>query len=98
MIARYRVKVPSPLRSYTIGADEVIVTVPELSREAAPPLRAILAALESSFPGIRFRMVDERGALRPHIAIFVGPVAVRDLDTPVAAETDVMIVAALSGG
>ncbi|MBN8477661.1 MAG: hypothetical protein J0L91_01710 [Burkholderiales bacterium] len=98
MIARYRVKIPSPLRSYTIGADEVIVTLPELSKQAAPPLRAILAALESSFPGIRFRMVDEQGGLRPHVAIFVGPTAVRDLDTPVAPQTDIMIVAALSGG
>jgi hypothetical protein len=98
MIARYRVKIASPLRSYTLGADEVIVTLPELSPQAAPPLRAILAALESSFPGIRFRMIDEQGAIRPHIAVFVGPVAVRDLATPVPPGTDVMIVAALSGG
>jgi len=30
--------------------------------------------------------------------VFVGPRAVRDLGTPVAPDTDVMIVAALSGG
>lgn len=98
MIARYRVKIPSPLRSYTRGHDEVIVALPELSPDHAPPLRAIVAALDSSFPGIRFRMVDEQGKLRPHIAVFVGPRAVRDLGTPVAPDTDVMIVAALSGG
>ncbi|CAG0976660.1 hypothetical protein BURK1_01520 [Burkholderiales bacterium] len=98
MIARYRVRIPSPLRSYTRGHDEVIVTLPELSPDHGPPLRAIIAALDSSFPGIRFRMVDEQGKLRPHIAIFLGPKAVRDLGTPVAPDTDVMIVAALSGG
>ena len=98
MIARYRVKIPSPLRSYTRGHDEVIVTLPELSPDHAPPLRAILAALDSSFPGIRFRMIDEQGKLRPHIAMFVGPKAVRDLGTPVPPDTELMIVAALSGG
>ena len=98
MIARYNVKIPSPLRSYTRGHDEVVVTLPELSPDHAPPLRAILAALDSSFPGIRFRMVDEQGRVRPHIAIFVGTQAVRDLGTPVPAGTDVMIVGALSGG
>ena len=45
MIARYRVKIPSPLLSYTLGHDEVIVTLPELSPDHAPPLRAIVAAL-----------------------------------------------------
>ena len=98
MVARYRVKIPSPLRSYTRGHDEVIVTLPELSPDHAPPLRAIVAALDSSFPGIRFRMVDEQGRLRPHIAVFVGPKAVRDLGTLVPQDSEVMIVAALSGG
>lgn len=98
MIARYRVKIPSPLRSYTLGHDEVDVTLPELSPDHAPPLRAIVAALDSSFPGLRFRMVDEQDQLRPHIAVFVGTSAVRDLATPVPPGTGVMIVAALSGG
>ncbi len=98
MIARYRVRIPSPLRSYTLGHDAVDVTLPALSPDHAPPLRAIVAALDSSFPGLRFRMVDEQDRLRPHIAVFVGPKAVRDLATPVAPGTDVMIVAALSGG
>jgi molybdopterin converting factor small subunit len=98
VIARYRVRIPSPLRSYTLGHGEVDVTLPELSPDHAPPLRAIVAALDSSFPGIRFRMIDEQGRIRPHIAVFVGTKAVRDLGTPVAPGTEVMIVAALSGG
>jgi hypothetical protein len=97
-VASYRIKIPSPLRSYTIGHDEVIVTLPELSPDHAPPLRAIIAALDSSFPGIRFRMVDEQGKLRPNIAVFVGPKAVRDMATLVPPDSEVMIVAALSGG
>ena len=98
MNANYRVRIPSPLRSYTRGHEEVIVTLPELSPDHAPPLRAIIAALDSAFPGIRFRMVDEQGRLRPHIAMFVGPKAVRDLSTPISPDTELMIVAALSGG
>lgn len=98
MIARYRVRIPSPLQSYTRGHADVDVTLPELAPGAAPPLRAIVAALDSSFPGIRFRMVDEQGAIRPHIAVFIGTKAVRDLGTPVPPGTEVMIVAALSGG
>jgi tripartite-type tricarboxylate transporter receptor subunit TctC len=40
----------------------------------------------------------EQGKLRPHIAMFVGTKAVRDLGTPISPDTELMIVAALSGG
>jgi hypothetical protein len=95
---RVRVQIPSPLRSYTEGAATVAVAVPLLAPESPPTLQSVLAALDGAFPGIRFRMIDEQGAVRPHIKLFVGGVLARNLRTKVQAGTDVMIVAALSGG
>ena len=96
--ALVRVRIPSPLRSYTDGASEVTVALPVLAPEHPPTLNAVLAALEVKHRGLRFRIIDEQGRLRPHIKLFVGLDLVRDLATPVPADRDVMIVAALSGG
>ena len=92
-----RVRVPSPLRSYT-NAAEVDVAVPLLAPEMPPTVGGVLAALEHRYPGIRFRMIDEQGGVRPHIKLFVGTTLARDLAATVPAGQDVMIVAALSGG
>jgi hypothetical protein len=91
-----RVRIPSPLRSYT-GAPEVRVAVPLLAPEHPPTLGGVLAALDASFPGIRFRMIDEQGQVRPHIKLFVGNAMMHDLAAPLSSD-NVMIVAALSGG
>lgn len=93
-----RVRIPSPLRSYTDGAAEVMVAIPVLAPELPPTLAGVLAALDAQFRGLRFRIVDEQGQVRPHIKLFVGTLATRDLALPVPAGEDVMIVAALSGG
>ena len=92
-----RVRVPSPLRSYT-GAAEVGVAVPVLAPELPPTVGGVLAGLEIAYPGIRFRMVDEQGKVRPHIKLFVGNEMTRDLATPIPVGAPLMIVAALSGG
>ena len=92
-----RVRIPTPLRSYT-GANEVAVAVPVLAPELPPTLGGVLAALDGAYPGIRFRMIDEQGQVRPHIKLFVDTALTRDMATPLAAGAAVMIVAALSGG
>jgi molybdopterin converting factor small subunit len=43
-------------------------------------------------------VVDERGALRRHMRVFVNDEAVRDLSTAVTAQDEVTIMQALSGG
>ena len=96
--ALVRVRIPSPLRSYTDGADEVVVALPVLAPEHPPTLLAVLAALEQKHRGLRFRIIDEQGCVRPHIKLFVGLDLARDLDVYVPPDRDVMIVAALSGG
>jgi sulfur-carrier protein len=58
-----KVYVPGPLRSYTKGKAEV-----EGDGES---LRELLADLDSRFPGMRFRMIDEHDGIRQHIRFFV---------------------------
>ena len=85
------------LQSYT-GSAEVYVAVPVLAPELPPTLSGVLAALDGSYPGIRFRMIDEQGAVRPHIKLFVDQALTRDLRSSIHAGATVMIVGALSGG
>jgi hypothetical protein len=92
-----RVRVPSPLRSYT-GAAEVGVAVPVLAPELPPTVGGVLAGLDIAYPGIRFRMIDEQGKVRPHIKLFVGSEMTRDLATSIPSGAPLLIVAALSGG
>jgi len=92
-----RVRIPSPLQSYT-GAAEVGVAVPVLAPELPPTVGGVLAGLDNAYHGIRFRMIDEQGKVRPHIKLFVGGVLTRDLATPIPSGATLMIVAALSGG
>jgi molybdopterin converting factor small subunit len=96
--ALVRVRIPSPLRSYTEGAVEVKVAIPVLAPEHPSSLAAVLAALDARCRGLRFRIVDEQGRVRPHIKLFVDGVLASGLDAPVPAGAEVMIVAALSGG
>ena len=92
-----RVRIPSPLRSYT-GAAEVGVAVPLLAPELPPTVGGVLASLDLNYPGIGFRIIDEQGRVRPHVKLFVGLDATRDLRAEIPAGATLMIVAALSGG
>jgi molybdopterin converting factor small subunit len=85
-----RVFVPQPLLSYTGGAKEV-------EAEGAS-LDALLADLDRQFPGIRFRIVDERDRMRRHVKFFVNRAQVGSLDTPLEEGDEVHIFQALSGG
>jgi molybdopterin synthase sulfur carrier subunit len=90
-----QVRIPGLLRSYTKGAEVVRVE----PRGDEPTLADALADLDARFPGFRFRIVDEQGALRPHIKIFVDGQIARDLRTAVTRpDAELMIVGALSGG
>lgn len=91
---KFRVAIPSPLRSYCAGAATVTIACAAES----PTLGDLLAGLESAHPGMRFRMLDEQGKLRPHIKVFVNDAVERNLTTYLPPGADVMIVAALSGG
>jgi molybdopterin synthase sulfur carrier subunit len=59
--------------------------------------RAAVAALEAAYPGLRGWVVDERGALRRHVKLFLGAEAV-SLDAALGPDAELHIVAAISGG
>ena len=85
-----KVLLPSPLASYTAGRREV-------EAEGAT-LCALLADLDRRYPGIRFRMIDEQDAVRPHIRLFVNREKATSLTQVLAPADEVLVVAALSGG
>jgi hypothetical protein len=93
-VTAFKVAIPTQLRSYTKGAARVEAVV------AADParLRDVFAALDAAYPGIRFRMIDEAGRVRPHIQVFVGMKVERDPDAVLRPGDEVMLVGALSGG
>ena len=85
-----RVRIPTPLRSYTAQQTTV--------EAQGATVAELLADLDRQFPGIRFRMVDEQGRLRTHMKVFVNQDATRDLTTLVRGTDEVTIMQALSGG
>ena len=89
-MATVRVRIPALLYSYTGGAKLV-----EVEAETAG---GAIAALDSKFPGLAFRVIDEQNQIRPHINIFLGEENIRDLDTPITGASEIFIVGALSGG
>ena len=85
-----KVLLPTPLADYTAHRREVEAdgaTLDELFRD-----------LDRRFPGLRFRVIDEQDAIRPHIKIFVNREPERSLGRALAAGDEVLVVAALSGG
>ena len=65
--------IPGPLRAHTGGQSKV-----EVSANAGR-LSDALAELWQMHPGLRDRIVDERGAVRQHVNIFVGEQNIRDV-------------------
>src|SRR5437660_11228882 len=57
------VRIPPALRSYPAGEDEVVLDASDLA--------GMLKALDSSFPGIRDRVVDESGRRRPYVNLLL---------------------------
>ena len=84
-----KVLVPGALRSYTDAAQV---------EAAGATLLALFADLDRRYPGLRFRIVDERRQLRPNMRIFVNGLGVRDLEHALQPDDSVAIVLALSGG
>jgi molybdopterin synthase sulfur carrier subunit len=85
-----KVRIPSPLRSYT--GDESVVDAD------GSTVSELLDDLDRRYPGIRFRMVDEQNQVRQHMKLWIGDEPVRDLSTPVGRDDEVTIMQALSGG
>lgn len=85
-----KVVLPTPLAEYTAGRREV--------EAGGSTLAELLGDLDRRYPGIRFRVVDEQGAIRPHIKFFVNRELARSLEAGLGPADEVLVVAALSGG
>jgi len=87
------IRVPTPLRRLTGGADRLEVE--------GRTLREVLQSADRRFPGFWERLVTEEGELRPFINLYVNGDDVRflkELDTEVKPGDEVTIVPAVAGG
>ncbi len=87
------VRIPTTMRPLT-GGDKLVAVEPGT-------LTDIVASLEAAHPGMGERLVDEDGALRKFVNIFVDDDDVRyldGLDTKVADGLTVSIIPAVAGG
>lgn len=87
------VRIPTPLRKFTGGNEEVAA--------AGATIGEVLADLERSHPGIRERICDESGQLRRFVNVFLRDEDIRfqqNLATPVKDGDEISIVPAIAGG
>ena len=99
MSAEVTVRVPTILRTYTGGEAEV--TVDPSSTSGGETLAGVLKALEANHPGIKARILDDSGALRRFVNVYVGDEDVRfaeGLATPTPAGTQISVIPAVAGG
>jgi sulfur-carrier protein len=85
-----KVFLPSPLASYTANRREV--------EAGGATLDELFDDLDRRYPGLRFRVIDEQDAIRPHIKIFVNREQAPSIRRPLSPSDEVLVVAALSGG
>lgn len=88
-----KIRIPTPLRKLT--NNEEIVEVD------AGTIAAAITELQSRYPGIRERLVDESGQVRRFVNVYVNEEDIRFLknqDTPLKDGDEVSIIPAIAGG
>jgi len=88
------VLIPGPLQPFSGGRSRIGLDAPSTVAEA-------LVQLSDVHPGVRERVLDEKGQVRPHINIFVGEENIRDesgLATRLPEDCEIAILPAVSGG
>lgn len=76
------------------------IDVPQMT-VSAPTLRTALDQAFASAPRLRGYVLDDQGALRKHVVVFIDGRRVRDrvgLHDPLQPDSDVHVLQALSGG
>jgi len=87
------VKIPTPLRKFTAGAESV--------EGEGSNVGELLNDLESRHTGLHERLCDEQGKVRRFVNLYVNGEDIRflqQLDTPVKDGDDLAIVPAIAGG
>ena len=88
-----QVRVPTPLRKYTGGAESV--------EADGATVAAVIGDLDRRYPGIRERICDDAGQVKRFVNVFVNGEDIRflqNLETPVKAGDELSIVPAIAGG
>jgi len=86
------VRIPTPLRTLTKGEEKV-------SAEGTT-VRAVIEHLEQKHPGMRDRLLDDKG-IRRFVNVYLGDEDVRfldGLDTALKAGDELSIIPAIAGG
>jgi sulfur-carrier protein len=87
------VRIPTPLRKLTNELEVV---------EVAPgTIGTAIVELQTKFPGIKDRLIDEKGEVRRFVNVYVNEEDIRFLknqDTPLKEGDEVSIIPAIAGG
>jgi sulfur-carrier protein len=92
-MALVKVRIPTPLRTFTAGQDAVAVE--------GSTVGEVIDALEGAHPGLKDKLCDDSGRVRRFVNIFANDEDIRfleDLATPVDDGDEVSIVPAIAGG
>ncbi len=87
------VRVPTPLRKFTNGIDEVSVD--------GNTVRSLVENLDQKYPGIKERICDETGKIRRFVNVYVNGDDIRflqNLETALKEGDTISIVPAIAGG
>ncbi len=87
------VRIPTILRTYTNGDSKVSAD--------GSTLAEVIESLEASYPGIKGRILDDKGAIRRFVNVYVGNDDVRfleALDTSTPEGVQVSVIPAVAGG
>ena len=88
-----KVRIPTPLRKLTNNEELVEVN--------ATTIGGAIAELQTRFPGIKERLVDEAGAIRRFVNVYVNEEDIRFLqnqETALKEGDEVSIIPAIAGG
>jgi sulfur-carrier protein len=88
-----RVRVPTPLRRFTRGSEEVGAN--------GATIGAVVEDLERQFPGIKEKLCDDEGRVRRFVNIYLNGDDIRflqNLETGVKDGDELSIVPAIAGG
>ncbi len=87
------VRIPTPLRKLTGGADEVTIDGANVGE--------VIENLEAAHPGLKERLCDDNGEIRRFVNVYVNDEDVRFMDgrgTALKDGDEVSIVPAIAGG
>lgn len=87
------VRIPTPLRTLTGGAETVSAD--------GKTIQALIDNLEALHPGLKDRLVDEKGNVRRFVNLYVGEEDIRFLDglqTELKDGDEISVVPAIAGG